>query len=270
VATKKQKKAAHKRKQQAVANRVQRPQGDVLEHLKKQIRFISSSSRGYDAGDIDEARRIAGHIRALVHDTSKSHSILGQLGKKDILFSDSMFPKDPSAIGPYQGLVGMEMSFNPRWGWMPRLFADENPVENKKPFDDWWNAVILDDKHGIIFTRRDIVLAVCNQDGGAHVDPELDEPYVKLEKLKEFAFKFIIKGQEIKPRVGAGLASVRQIGFEVLMTLGEEYPAFLRGKYIRPKPGAVMGPNTTFIGGVQMSQTQGRKAVLEGTRSHDA
>lgn len=135
---------------------------------------------------------------------------------------------------------------------MPFLFIAENPAVSWKPFDEWWNAVILDDEHGIIFTRRDIVLAVCNKDGGAHVDPELDEPYVKLEKLKEFAFTFSVNDQEIKPRVGAGLASVRQIGFEVLMTLDKEYPAFLRGKYIRPKPEAVMGPDTTFIGGMQL------------------
>jgi len=252
VATKRQQKESQKHKQQAATKRIQRPEGDKLEHLRKQIKFISKSSREYDSGDIDEARRIAGHIRALVHDTPKSHSILGQLGGKDIPFCDTAIPREIGAVGSYQGLVGMELSVNPRWGWMPLVFTSKEPIEDWLPFDEWWNAVILDDEQGIVFTRRDIVLAVCNQDGGAHVDPELDEPYVKLEKLKEFAFKFITGNQEIKPRVGAGLGSVRQIGFEVLMTLEKEYPAFLKGKYLRPKPEAVMGPNTTFIGGVQL------------------
>jgi hypothetical protein len=252
VATKKQKKASQKHRQQAAKSRIQRPQGDVLEHLRKQIRFISSSSQGYDIGDIDEARRIASHIRALVHDTRKSNSILGQLGKKNILFYDSAIPREPGGLMSYQGLVGMEMSFNPQWGWMPYLFIDENPAVSWNSFEEWWNAIILDDLHGIVFTRRDIVLSVCDQDGGAHVDKELDEPYVKLEKLKQFAFTFNSNGIERKPRVGAGLASVRQIGFEVLMTLEKEFPAFLKGKYVRPEQDAVMGPGTMFIGGVQM------------------
>lgn len=252
MATRKQKKASRKRRQQAATKRIQRPYGDVLEHLKKQIRFISSSSRRYDAGDIDEARRIAGHIRAVVHDTSKSQSILKQLGKKDIAFYDSAIPRVPGAVGSYLGLVGAEMSVNPKWGWMPYLFIPENPAVNWIQFDDWWNAIVLDDEHGILFTRRDIVLAVCNQDGGVHVDPELDEPYVKLEKLKQFAFTFSVNENVIEPRVGAGLASVRQIAFEVLMTLGKEFPEFLKGKYIRPEPGAVVGPDTTFIGGIQL------------------
>jgi hypothetical protein len=144
------------------------------------------------------------------------------------------------------------MSSNPRWGWVPLIFGGEGPSEDWKPFDEWWNAVVLDDRNGIEFSRRDIVLAVRNSDGGAHVDSELDEPYVKMEKLKEFGFTFNVGGREVKPRVGAGLASVRQIAFEVLTTLGREYPAFLRGKYLRPEPKAVMGPNTTLVGGLQM------------------
>lgn len=253
MATQRQQKESQKNKKQTAAKRIQRPEGDKLEQLRKRIRSISKSSREFDLGDADEAADIANYICMVVHDTGgPSTSILTQLGKKDISFYDSAFPRHPKDDGSYQGLVVMEMSSNPKWGWVPLIFGGDGPSESWKPFDEWWNAVVLDDRHGIEFTRRDIVLAVRNSDGGAHVDPELDEPYVKMEKLKEFAFTFNVGGQEVKPRVGAGLASVRQIGFELLMTLEKEYPAFLKGKYVRPKLETVMGPNTTLVGGLQL------------------
>ena len=49
-------------------------------------------------------------------------------------------------------------------------------------FNDWWNEINFDDKKNK-FTRRDIVTYVANQDGGAHVDPELDESYATLTKM---------------------------------------------------------------------------------------
>ncbi len=267
---KKQNKAAKKRRRQTEAKRIQRPEGDKLEQLRKQIRFISKSAKEYDSGDADEAANIANHISMVVHDSGMSKSILTQLGKKDISFYDSAFPRDPRDVGSYQGLVVMEMSSNPKWGWVPLVFGGDGPSESWKSFDEWWNATVLDDRDGIEFTRRDIVLAVRDRDGGAHIDPELDESYVKMEKLKEFAFKFSVGGQEVKPRVGAGLASVRQIAFEVLTTLGKEFPAFLRGKYVRPEPKAVTGPNTTLVGGLQLIEIDDPDSVPDLTPKNSA
>lgn len=222
----------------------------MLEHLKREIKFISRSTKAFDMGDVDEARIMASRIRAVVHDTSSSHSILAQLGKKDCLFFDSSSPRIKGDKSSYHGLVGMELGPSPKWGWMPLVFAEQNFAESKKPFDEWWNAVILDDNHGVVFTRKEIVLTVCNRDGGVHVDPELDEKYVKMEKSKKFAWTFTVGGREFKPLLGPGFASVRQIGFELMMTLGDEFPELLRGKYMRPKSTTVIGPNTALISAV--------------------
>jgi hypothetical protein len=40
-------------------------------------------------------------------------------------------------------------------------------------FPHWWNEVIFVDGARAELTRRDLVLAVANQDGGAHVVPTL-------------------------------------------------------------------------------------------------
>ena len=254
ISSKKQRKAAKKRKQKAATDKIKQPENELMEHLKREIRFISRSSKAFDSGDVDEARIMASRIRLLVHDTTPSHSLLGQLEKKDCLFYDSARPRTDGDLGPYHGLVGMEFGPKPRWGWIPLLFSEQNLAESKKPFDAWWNATILDDNHGICFSRKEIVLTVCHEDGGVHVDPELKGKYVKMEKSKEFAFVFTVGGKEIKPRLGPGLASVRQIGFELMMTLSEEFPRLLRGKYLRPKSETVVGPNTTFIGGLEFKQ----------------
>lgn len=263
MATHRHKKKAKKNKQQATARRIQRPEDDTLEHLRNQIRFISRASRAYDSGDPDEAANIANHICMVLHDTGLATSLLTQMEKKDIPFDDTSFPMDPRDKAPYQGLVATELSANPKWGWIPLCFGGDEPNAAWKTFDEWWNAIILDDKKAISFTRRSLILAVRNQEGGAHIDPEIDEQYVKIEKMKEFAFTFAIGDQEIKPRVGAGLASVRQIAFEALKTLGTEYPSFLKGKYLQPKAEAVLGPNATIVGGLQFIQIDNPDDVKE-------
>jgi hypothetical protein len=48
-------------------------------------------------------------------------------------------------------------------------------------------AKYFDDKKNK-FTRRDIVTYVANQDGGAHVDPELDESYATLTKMNSLGW----------------------------------------------------------------------------------
>ena len=57
------------------------------------------------------------------------------------------------------------------------------PVE----FRQWWESVILTDQLGNSFSRRSFVLALANKDGGAHVDPELDDGYAALVKANFWA-----------------------------------------------------------------------------------
>ena len=54
-------------------------------------------------------------------------------------------------------------------------------------FDDWWNEIIFDDKKNK-FTRKDVILFVANQDGGAHVDSSFDEAYAQLTKLNSLGW----------------------------------------------------------------------------------
>lgn len=59
------------------------PDPVLVEHLREQMRFIESSAAAYDNGFEGEGKRLATVLRVLMHDTSGSHSVLGQLGVKE-------------------------------------------------------------------------------------------------------------------------------------------------------------------------------------------
>jgi hypothetical protein len=61
------------------------PLQDFREHLIEQLGFLASSAAEYDAGTESEAKRLATTIRVLVHDTSRSRSVLTHLGVRDRL-----------------------------------------------------------------------------------------------------------------------------------------------------------------------------------------
>jgi hypothetical protein len=48
------------------------------------------------------------------------------------------------------------------------------------PVDEWWEQVVLVMGQKAWITRRKLVLGAANKDGGAHVDPRLDNDYQQL------------------------------------------------------------------------------------------
>ena len=224
-----------KKKPPPVQTKTRRTPNQLEEDLQRQIRLLRNSTKLFDEGEIDEACSIATRIRILVHDTGPSKSLLfKQLGITDLLLYDTALAESKSSLGPYHGLVGIELSQSPQWGWFPHCFVDPAADSQKLDFNAWWNAVVLQDNQ-VVFTRKAIVLALCNKDGGAHIDPDLDERYERLEKSKEFAYKFGSGTRTLTPRAGAGLSTVRQIGYEVMLSVKDKYPQYFSGIYLRPE-----------------------------------
>lgn len=73
--------------------------------------------------------------------------------------------------------------------YLPNIIYDKDSRYFCYTFDDWWNEVIFDDKSNV-FTRKDIILFVANNDGGAHVDPELKESFFLLSKQNSLGFVY--------------------------------------------------------------------------------
>jgi len=197
---------------------------ELQQHLKETIQALELSADALDKGYQGEAQRLAASIRVLVHDTGRSKSLLGQLGQKAIPFYDTSLPYNPKSKMPYIGLTVMTLT---KQEAAYAALLDNLPPDTPPrwvDFDEWWNRVIFIDKDGSETSRRDLILAVANKDGGAHVDPVLDEKYANLSRRNSLAWRFKGSGGDV-PLGGPEKAAVRQIAHEVLKTLNPAMPS---------------------------------------------
>jgi hypothetical protein len=102
-------------------------------------------------------------------------------------------------------------------GWNAPL--DNARIQRWLPFQEWWNAVVYRDDRREPFTRENLVTYVTNQDGGAHVDPSMDESYARLKRNESHGWRRVDAEGHASPLSDAVGASLRQIGYEVLRTL---------------------------------------------------
>jgi hypothetical protein len=192
---------------------------ELHEHLGEQTQFLKASCDAFDQGADAEAKRIATVIRVLVHDTGSSHSLLGQLGMKDGYFFDSAPPVDDSNLASESPLLMFGMGKDK---YLAPLDSGPSWAHRGRPFDGWWNDPIFKDDKGRQLSRRELILTAANQDGGAHIDPSLDEAYADLAKNNSLGWTFE-DGKGGRPMSGATKAAIRQIGHEMLRTLNKEY-----------------------------------------------
>lgn len=187
-------------------------------HLLDQLGFIQASADAYDRGFYGEAKRIAVSIRVLVHDTKTSKSLLGQLGRKSELFVDSALPIIPGNKSTHRGLVVTSTIWGTGTTYAAFLDDEICGQATHTDFDTWWNATVFIDSKGRELSRRDLVLTIANQDGGAHIDPTLDSAYADLSRNNSLGL-FYSDGSKSDPLGGPEKAALRQIGHEVLKTL---------------------------------------------------
>ncbi|MDP2719108.1 MAG: hypothetical protein Q8P44_04650 [Dehalococcoidia bacterium] len=202
---------------------------DLLTHLREQINFMIASAVSFDNGFEGEAKRLAVAIRILVHDTSSSEALLTLLRKKDVLYYDSASSFDPRNLLPSNCLTMIRASRKEDEELMGDYVAPLerlSPARNKNKkvgFGRWWNRTTMyKDKEGNSFTRRDLVLAVANKEGGAHIDRKLDQAYANLARFNSLGWKVFTEVEEKDFRNSPILPSIRQIAHEILKTLSDE------------------------------------------------
>jgi hypothetical protein len=160
---------------------------DLQNHLIEQLEFLKTSVDAYDGGQTSEAKRLATTLRVLLHDTTHSKSLLGQLRMKGQDFYDSSayerFNQTPWDVAVYTGLIGHYMNAETNEvSYVPALDYTGDNTPRWIPFEDWWTITVIKDEVGNRFTRRDLVLTMANQDGGAHVDPVITGKYAALAR----------------------------------------------------------------------------------------
>ena len=206
-----------------MSNDYKQSEDELKQHLKDTVEALQLSSHAFDNGFEGEAKRCAAAIRVLVHGTSYSTSLLHQLGLKQASFYDTSVPYNPKTVITYSGLTAINIT--------PEGSAHIAPLDGLPPghtprwvtFDEWWDGLIFVDQGGMRTSRKDLILAVANKDGGAHVDPILDKKYANLSRLNSLGWRFSSpKGDA--PLEGPEKAAVRQITHELLKSLNPEMP----------------------------------------------
>ena len=226
------------------SRRIARTHAELVEHLRRQIRFLVRSAEAYDQGDEAEAQRLAVVVRTLLHDTPASRSLVGQLGLMGLLeFVDTARAVHPGNIMATSGLVQVQFSTNPPSGRCVAGLGDLPPdrLGRRTAFSIWWNRGVTKPRNGVEYSRADMVLAVANREGGAHVDPLRDPIYQALVVENGLGWRQsadrdhveliwrqvedVVSGEQMKG--DPLLAAVRQVAYEVGETVSGQLSAIL-------------------------------------------
>ncbi|MCX6094965.1 MAG: hypothetical protein NTY63_09135 [Candidatus Bipolaricaulota bacterium] len=210
--------------------RIRRSSQELEGALHQQLGLLDGSCRHFDDGEVDEALQIAVRLRVLWHSTAESAGLVAQLGLADRVV-DTAFAVPPTFV--YSGspeaasserrlfAVGGERAYAP-------LFDHGPAGAPKVAFGEWWGGSVISDGDGHKFTRKDLVLAVANTDGGAHVDPVLDPAYYALTRGESFGIIRVVPTDD--PNVFRRVATpspvavtLRQMGHETLKSLCPDY-----------------------------------------------
>ena len=236
----------------------QRDRTSLLVLLNEQLAFLKSSAGAYDRGLEAEAKRLAVAIRVLVHDTGQSHSLLTQLGIKERLrWKNTALEINEGNLAPTNGLAIAQVTAGgaspARVRYVPALeMFSQQRSSPPTLFDAWWNEDVTKDGRGNRFSRRDFVLTVANKEGGAHVDPSLNEAYrhiVEENSLGMTVFEGppssadrLLSGRAAEGN--AALASVRQVAFEVITTIEHQAPFLLFSLGVPERPASKLTPES--------------------------
>ncbi len=184
------------------------------QHLRQQLGFLERSCAAYDEGHTDEAIRMATVLRVLLHHTKHSTSLLVHLAASSINLTDTCPPLSPKAV-MYHGM-GMHILGGGRSQFVPNL--DKTPIAQPVNADHWWNQIVYVLDSSTRLSRRDIVLAAANKDGGAHVDANLTPDYQRLASdgaIGSYVLK--VEGNEQRrPVTDVHLVCIRQMAHEIL------------------------------------------------------
>lgn len=190
--------------------------------LIEQISFLESSCERYDQGHTAEALRIALSLRVIFYSTGKSKSILKHMGIGNInILSTGGMPQDQAKnYALYFGLGRLRLSSIGVSEYQPPL-GDVPPFKIKfQPVSDWWHECVYVLERGKLITRLVIMIAAANNDGGAHVDDELEPLYASLAEegslgtLQTLNDRYEIISRQ--PIPNAQHVALRQMAYEVL------------------------------------------------------
>jgi hypothetical protein len=202
-----------------------RSQDDLKKAFEVQLAALSASCASYDQGADWEAVRMATSVHLLVHDAGRRNtSLLTQLGiKQSLQFIASGYKIDPMNLMASTPLVMIELRAGAEAGVRYKARLDATPNELRRlSFGEWWERDKIfqtgkNDKSPQSLSRRRLVFALRNKEGGSHYDPVLEDPgYIRVSQEPVWMAH---SGGKEHPLLQLELASMRQVTWELLQTL---------------------------------------------------
>ncbi len=214
----------------------------------QQLGFLKSSCISFDKGNYAEAIRISTSLVILLLNKGHNKSLLEQTGRSGIQFKNTCMhmpkaiPTKEIAIQAESLLARIDIGLGT---YMP-LYDDNNGNANLVSFEEWWDMNVLyslDHRHTL--SRGELITIMRNQDGGGHVDPQLEEKYAAFTIREEASMQLAKPGRVIdidgptNPEdwfnvSGRELSTMRQIAHEVLASLGQEIEIVDSRRYLMP------------------------------------
>jgi len=196
----------------------------LSERLDEHMKLMTVLCECYDRGNDITALSIATAIRVLVHDTKTSTSLLSHLGRKSVQYLNTNFRDSKEVV--HLGLVRrINVGVNDGAGGEAKYWplCDERYFPTPRQhftfvtFDDWWGERVFENPKSYL-TRKDLVLAIANKDGGAHFDTEVDERYDDFRKSWSGGSSLVGRRSRLKRGYDniPIYPAVRQIGYELL------------------------------------------------------
>lgn len=234
--------------EQPKAQRTPKTPAQVLEHAQQSVDFLIRHCIEFDRGRVYEVKQIAHQLRILLQHTAdkpgpgSSHALLRQskhLDRLNFLDTGGDFEQGDLLRST---LAALTVTPAGAADWIPRfsahqrasysigeVFAAQQRGESLPrapgkllPFEQWWESTVLRDDVGNSFTRRRLVLAVANEEGGSHVDPETRADVQALAHDNSMGWSSPIDGPNGRKEISARSpmpAVVRQIAWEVQSTI---------------------------------------------------
>lgn len=211
--------------------RIAQSREELEDHLRDQLSFLRSSATAFDAGNQSEAKRLATVLRILLHNREPhSHALLVQLSVRHVWsWLDTAGPLEPHNLLSSHRLVATKLMLDAGGGTIgsyEAMLGDYAPTPGRGariPFKTWWRSTVMRDSSREEFSRFDLVAALANQDGGAHVDPKLREAYHRLSRSNSLGWLAVHPDGD-RPLGNPVPPSIRQIAYEVDTTITAERP----------------------------------------------
>ncbi len=211
-----------------------RTKDELFSELQAQIQFLQDECKQYDLGNIEYSKKIAVTIRILLHDTRMSVSLLRQIESAfvynrpdfiDISTTEGDLPNKGHTDFVCSSLCeyDLEHFIDSLPVLIPRAVSiNSNNHYHFRSFKTWWERlhVILIDRTNFL-SRKDIITLIADTNGGAHVDPNIDERLILLNRNLAKPLKIgVPTGETVKIYTAQTdqilAANVRSIAEEVL------------------------------------------------------